>query len=87
MRTIRIPNCGYATYNAIMNEIMSKVPFAVINADYRPELELANINFWDSDYIPPALAHYQLNPPAEPKFDFSNITLPPIDSHADHTYQ
>ena len=80
MRTVRIPNCEYGVYGAIMNEIMSKVPFAVLNADYRPELKLANINFWDSDYIPPQLSQYILNPPAEPKFDFSGIQLPPLDT-------
>lgn len=83
MRTIRIPNCDYETYSKIMNEIMSKVPFAVINADYRPELKLANINFWDSDYIPEKLRLYILNPPAEFKFDFSGINLPPIDAPAE----
>ena len=79
MRTIRIPNCEYPIYNAIMNEIMSKVPYAVLNADYRKDLKVANINFWDSDYIPPQLAHFQLNPPVEPKFDFSHIELPLLD--------
>lgn len=79
MRTIRIPNCDYDTYNAIMGEIMSKVPYAVLNADYRADLKLANINFWDSDYIPKQLSQYILNAPAEPKFDFSGIKLPSMD--------
>lgn len=80
MRTVRIPDCEYHIYNQIMNEIMSKVPFAVLNADYRPHLKLANINFWDSDYIPKQLSAYILNPPAEPEFDFSDIELPPLDT-------
>lgn len=79
MRTIRIPNCDYITYNAIMNEIMSKIPFAVLNSDYRKDIKLANINFWDSDYIPAQLSQYILNAPAEPKFDFSHIKLPHLD--------
>lgn len=79
MRTIRIPNCDYETYNAIMNEIMTKVPFAVLNADYRKDLKLANINFWDSDYIPKQLSQYILNAPAEIDFDFSHIILPALD--------
>lgn len=79
MRTIRIPNCDYQTYNAIMNEIMSKVPFAVLNSDYRKDLKLANISFWDSDYIPEQLSKYILKPPAESVFDFTGIELPPLD--------
>lgn len=70
-------NIEYKEYEQICDELYEKVPFAVINDKYRPNVKKAYFYFWDSDYIPPEMMKYRLQPPAEPEFDFSHINLPP----------
>ena len=73
MRIIKIPKCEPKLFQEIRKEILRKVPFALINSEYLEHDKTGFFYFWDSDYIPPKLERYRIQPPAEPKFDFSNI--------------
>lgn len=82
MRIIKIPNCPYPTFDEIRDEILSKVPFALINDVYHQKAEIAYFYFWDSDYIPDELKRFIMQPPLEVKFDFSHIELPEKELHS-----
>ena len=79
MRLIKITECSYEVFNEIRDEILDKVPFALINDIYHSKREIGYFYFWDSDYIPEALMRFRVQPPAEIAFDFSHIELPPYD--------
>lgn len=63
MRTVRIENYEYETYEAIRDVLIETVPFAVINDMYSSKLKKAIFNFWDSDYIPENLQDKIMQPP------------------------
>ena len=73
-----IPNCDYATFEAIRDEILDKQPFALMNDIYASKRFEAHFFFHDIKYIPDELKPYIMHVPIKDVCDFSNIRLPEV---------
>lgn len=70
-----IPDCEYATFEAIRDEIFDKCPFALMSNTYAGKRKEAHFFFHDTKYIPNILLQYAMLPDPFP-YDFSKIKLP-----------
>lgn len=72
-----IPDCDYATFEAIRDEILDKCAFAIMNDIFASNRMEAHFFFHDVKYIPPQLMKYAVIPKLK-AYDFSKINLPEV---------
>ena len=75
---IVIPNCDYATFEAIRDELLEKQPFGLMSNTYASKRFEAHFFFHDERYIPKELMEYKAIFMNKGIYDFSNIRLPEV---------
>lgn len=76
MITIKIEPCDHNLFKIIREQILNQVPFALVNDVFDSDWNRAFFTFWDTRYVPKELMRFAMIPPATPKYDFSEISLP-----------